>query len=110
MASFGAIEFGEGQGGRSYPVWGREAEYSLTHIPGGNTSVLQTSGKQADMLSLPIQCTTAQLASLYAAVDTIATLTYSYGTRNAYLTGVTNVEEQLAGKDVYFATLKLIGR
>ncbi len=110
MASFGAISFGEGQGGRTYPVWGRAAEYSLTHIPGGSTTILQTSGRQADTLNLPIQCTAAQLASLYSAVDTVATLTYSYGSRSAYLAEVSNVEEQLAGKDLYFATLKLVGR
>jgi hypothetical protein len=110
VASFGAISFGEGQGGRSFPVWGRAAEHSVTHIPGGNISILQTSGKQADTLSLPIQCTAAQLASLYSAVDTVATLIYSYGSRSAYLSEVSNVEEQQAGQDMYFATLKLIGR
>lgn len=110
MASFGSIQFGEGQGGRTYPVWGRAAEYSVTHIPGGNTSIIQTSGKMADRLQLPIQCTAAELASLYSAVDTVQTLTYGYGSRSAYMAEISNVEEQLAGKDLYYATLTVIGR
>jgi hypothetical protein len=110
MASFGGTAFGErGNNAATFPRWKRAAVFSVTQIPGGNTTILQSGGRTADTLSLRVRCTEAQLTALYAKVDTTATLVIAAGTRSAYLAAI-EVEEVLAGRDVFFATLELVGR
>ena len=93
----------------TFPTWGRKAEASTTHIPGGNKNVIQSSGLSADRLSLGIRCSAAELVALYAKVDTTGTLVMAWGNRSAYLEEIDGPAEVLAsGK--YFVTLKLIGR
>jgi hypothetical protein len=110
MASFGGATFKErGQNAQTFPTWSRKADSAATHVPGGNVTVIETSGLAADRLSLGIRCSGAELTALYAKVDTIGTLIFSGGTRSAYLDEIDGPAEVLAsGK--YFATLKLIGR
>ncbi len=81
----------------------------MRKIDGGDRVLIQSTGVGPDRLSLAIRCTAAELAALIAATDTTATLTWSGGTRSAYLEEVEGPREIFAsGK--YFATLKLIGR
>lgn len=110
MASFNGIGFNErGEGAQTFPAWRRKAESTVTHIPGGNTNVIQTSGRSADTLALKIRCTASQLTSLYSAVGSRGTLNYSYGSRTAFLDEISDVQEVLtSGK--YFATLNFIGQ
>jgi hypothetical protein len=110
MASFGSISFSErGQNGQFFPAWSRASKHTVTEIPGGNVSIIQTAGLSADRLQLTIRCTGSQLASLYGAVGAIATLTYSYGSRSAFLAQVDGPAEILATSK-YFATLHFVGR
>jgi hypothetical protein len=110
MASFKGNEFSErGQGGQMYDAWSREADIAEIHIPGGNTTVIQSAGLSADKLALRIRCTQAQLDALRNVVGTSGSLVYSYGTRTAFLRNISDVQEILAsGK--YYATLNLIGQ
>jgi len=109
-ATFGNLTFKErGENAQFFPLFGRKAENTVTHIDGGSRNVIQSSGLQADRLSLSIRCTLTELNNLIAAIDTVKTLTWSGGTRSAYLEEVENPREILAGGR-YFATLKFIGR
>ena len=92
-----------------FPRFSRKADSSVTHIPGGNVNVTQTSGLLADRLSLVIRCTAAELTALEGKVDTTGSLIYSGGTRSAYLDEVDSPQE-IAASGRFFATLKLIGR
>jgi len=110
MASFGSNTFKErGESAQYFPLFGRKAETTVTHIDGGSRNVIQSSGVQADRLSLNIRCTLTELNNLIAAIDTVKNLTWSGGTRSAYLEEVESPKEILA-KAKYFTTLKLIGR
>jgi len=109
-ATFGSLTFKErGESAQSFPLFGRKAENSVTHIDGGNRNVIQSSGLQADRLSLNIRCTLSELQALLGAVDTTKTLTWSGGTRSAYLEEIESPKEIYASTK-YFATLKFIGR
>ena len=59
------------------------------HIPGGNTTVVQTFGLLASTFDLPIAVETAQLTALQAKRGTTGTLICSHGTfTGAFLDGV----------------------
>jgi len=108
--TFGSLTFHErGESAQSFPLFGRKAENSVTHIDGGNRNIIQSSGLQADRLSLNIRCTLTELQDLIGAIDTVKTLVWSGGTRSAYLEEVESPKEIFASTK-YFATLKLIGR
>ena len=110
MASFGGVSFGErGANAQTFPRFKRAAEFSVTHIPGGNVTVIQSAGRSADTLSLRVRLTETQYTAMLAKVDTIGTLVYGGGTRSAYLASMDS-EEVSAGKDTVFATLELVGR
>jgi hypothetical protein len=110
VASFGGATFKIRGTGTSFPRWKRKADSSVTHIPGGNISIIQTSGLTADTLSLVIRCTEAELTALYGKVNTVATLDLGWGSRSAYLDEIGNVDEQLAEQDTFFASLAFVGR
>jgi len=111
MASlFGSLTFKErGENAQFFPLFGRKAETTVTHIDGGSRNIIQSSGLQADRLSLNIRCTLSELQNLIGAIDTVKTLQWSGGSRSAYLEEVADPKEIFA-KAKYFATLKLIGR
>lgn len=105
MASFKGITFGErGNNAQTFPRHRRSAVASVLHtLDGGNR--VQHSGRSADTLSLPIRCTEPQLDSLYSAVATSGSLSYSGGSRMAFLQAV-DPQEVLADRDVFFVTLE----
>jgi hypothetical protein len=108
--SFRSNSFEErGQGGQTFDVWGRSADVSVTHIPGGNTTVIQSAGLNADRLNLRIKCTKAQLDALRNVVGTSGSLVIAYGTRNAFLEAIADVQEIYVHEE-YFATLAFIGQ
>lgn len=107
-ASFGGSTFGERHQGGVFPRFGREAEYTLVHIPGGSTTIIQSAGRTADKLTIEAKCTSGELTALLAKVDTVASLVYSGGTRSAYLAKLTPAEFGTSG--TFFVTLEFIGR
>lgn len=110
MASFKGNSFSErGQGAQMFDAWSREADISEIHIPGGNTTVIQSAGLSADKLALRIRCTREQMDALRNVVGTSGALVYSYGTRTAFLRSITDPQEIL-DSGLYFATLNLIGQ
>lgn len=109
MPSFGSATFLERGDGTTYPAKNREQQIEVRHVPGSNTNVIQDGGRAAEQITLPVYLTSSELAALYSAVGTSATLTYSYETRSAYLKSVADARE-IRAKGVYFATLNLIGR
>lgn len=110
MASFGSNTFKErGENAQFFPLFGRKAEISITKIDGGDRVLIQSAGLGEERMDLAIRCTASELAALKNAVDTTKTLTWSGGTRSAYLEAVDSPREVLASGKI-FATLKLIGR
>ncbi len=107
-STFGGAAFGERHQSGMFPRFGREAVYTLHHVPGSNTTILQRAGRTADMLTVEALCTGAQLTALLALVDSTAGLVYSGGTRSAYLAKLTPL--QVGVKDAYFVTLEFVGR
>jgi len=64
-------------------------ETAKLHIPGGNTTVIQTFGLQAATFDLPVAVETAQLTALQGKRGTTGTLVCSHGTfTGAFLDGV----------------------
>lgn len=110
MASFAGVTIKIRGSGTTFPRWRRKADSTVTHIPGGNTSVYQTSGNSADTLTLPLKLTEAQLTSLYGKVGASGTLDLDWGSRTAILDEISNVDEILADRDVFLATCTFIGR
>lgn len=109
-ASFRSNQFEErGQGGQTFDVWGRSADVTVIHIPGGNTNVIQSAGLNADRLQLRIKCSKTELDALRNVVGTSGSLVIGYGTRTAFLEAITDVQEIYAHEE-YFATLALIGQ
>jgi hypothetical protein len=107
--SFDGAAFAErGQSGATFPIWSAPGIAITKKIPGGANSTIQVIGIGAQRLGLVVKVTAAQLAALYAKRGVTGSLVFGWETCTAYLESIENVEEQLAGKDVYFATLNLI--
>jgi hypothetical protein len=68
-----------------------EEEVTAQHIPGGDRTVLQSSGRLIGSFTLPVGVEAAQLASLRAAVGSSGSLVWSGGTRTARLSKVSGV-------------------
>jgi hypothetical protein len=102
-------ERGRGPGG-PYPVWAITGNVVIKKIPGGDKTVVQIIGQKLPRLALIVKVTAAQLAALRtkAEAGTTGTLVFSFETATATLINVTDIQEQGAGHDVYFATLHLI--
>jgi hypothetical protein len=84
-------------------------EYSVTHIPGGSTTIVQSSGQSADTMDLPIAVEAAELSALRtkARSATRATLVWHGGSQQARLMKVKQVRKASVA-DAYKATLELI--
>jgi hypothetical protein len=102
--TFKGTEIGKerGKGGQNFPRPRRKAASSLLHtLDGGNR--VQHSGRAADTLNVPLRCTEAQLNSIYSAVASSGTLSYSGGSRNAWLDEMSEPEEFIsAGGTIWF--------
>ncbi len=82
-------------------------EASITHIPGGSTTVIQTAGLIAQTLDLAVGMDGAQLTALRGKVLNRATLIYHAGSVNARLMKVKSVHfNNIHG--AYDAVLELI--
>lgn len=82
-------------------------DVSITHIPGGNTTVIQTSGLIAQQIDLPIGVDAAELSALRGKVLSRATLVYHAGSGNARLLKVKNVRF-VRTSGAYAAVLELL--
>lgn len=86
-------------------------EYSVVHIPGGSTTVVQSSGQAADTLDLPIGVMSAELASLRskARSATRGTLVWHRSTgESARLMKVKHVRKAGHGIDGYKCQLEFV--
>lgn len=108
-ASFGGTEFLELFDGRLGVEPDTGVEYSVTHIPGGSVTIVQSSGQAADTMDLPIGCTGANLSSLRtkARSATRATLVWHRGSEQARLVRVKSVQK-VANVDAYKAVLEFV--
>lgn len=105
--SFGGTDFMELYEGLAAVEPDTALEFSVTHIPGGNTTVIQSAGLIAQTLDLPIGADAADLAALRGKVGTRATLIYHAGSVNARLMKVKNVRSVYSSGS-YAAVLELI--
>jgi hypothetical protein len=83
------------------------AEFTATHISGGNTTFIQTAGLIAQTLDLAIGADAAELSALRGKVLTHATLVYHAGSVSARLMRVKSVHYNNI-PDAYDAVLELI--
>jgi hypothetical protein len=81
-------------------------DVTLTRIPGGNTTVIQSSGRIAKTLDLPIGAEGSEITSLRGKVGTSGSLVYHAGTVTARLIGVRQVRKAAIGG--YKAVLNLV--
>lgn len=81
-------------------------EASVRHVPGGNRSVIQSSGLLQQQITLPVGVTASALTALRGAVGKSGSLVWHGGTRTARLSSVNGVEK-VAGHDAYKANLLL---
>src|SRR5687767_3179804 len=89
MGTWKGITFLErGEGGSSFPGWARAADISTRHVPGGNGSIIQSTGLVADTLSLNVLVTAAQLASLRANTGLSGALSFSDTSATAILMSI----------------------
>lgn len=107
--SFDSVSFMEQFAGQLAGEPDSGVESSITHIPGGNVNVIQTSGQGPRKLDLPIAVAGANLTLLRskATSATRGSLIYHAGTTNARLLSVKAVRAH-AVDDAYFATLELV--
>lgn len=109
MASFRGTTFGErGDNAASFPVFSSVALSSVVRPAGGSRIIIQSSGQKEARLALTISSTGAQLASLQNAVDHTGTLSYSGGTRQAYLESVSDAK-RIGTSDYFELTLNFLG-
>lgn len=106
-SSFGGTGFLELYEGLAAVEPDTAAEFSATHIPGGNTTVIQTAGLIAQQLDLSIGADAAELTALRGKVLTRAALVYHAGSVSARLMKVKNVRSVYSSGS-YAAVLELI--
>jgi hypothetical protein len=107
MASFNGATFGERGTGSEFPIWDAKEILVVKERP-NEAPVLQSQGEDVQRLALVVKATGVQLSALYDQVLESGSLVYGWETHNAFLESISDVSEQLAGHDVYFATLNLI--
>lgn len=108
-SSFGGVSFLElVQDAFTFPGADLSEEFALLHIPGGNTSVLQSFGFQAQQLDLSIAINGSTVASLVAKAGTSGTLVYHGGSISARLTGITQPRKDVLGGGTWNMTLKFV--
>jgi hypothetical protein len=83
VATFKGISFIEDRSGPAYP--GGEEDATATHVPGGNRTVIQSSGNLIQSMTVTADVTAAQFASLFSARGTQGSLVLFSGTRTARL-------------------------
>lgn len=67
------------------------ADTTILRPPGSDTVIVQTSGKVARTLTLPVYCTAAALSALRSSVSSSGSLSYWGGTTTARLLAVRGV-------------------
>ncbi len=83
-------------------------ETSITHIPGGNTTVVQSSGLIAQTLDLPIAAEGSIITTLRGLVGSRKTLVTHSGSTSARLLHVKGVQKEYGTYGGYFAVLSFI--
>ena len=107
MTSFSGIAFRELGNDGLYKLWSKAGIVVIKKIPGGG-NVIQKIGVGLPRLSMPIQCTAAQLTSLYAVVGDSASLVFSYETTTARLESIDPPARVSINADLYETTLSFI--
>ncbi len=115
MGTLGGVTFSErGQGGQRFQRFGRSAVASITQIPGGTTTIVQSAGRTADEISLIVRVDDEDtLNDLISKVDSVVTLEYSGGTRSVFVKAIPSgsiAEIASPSRTVFECTLELIGR
>lgn len=106
--SFGSVGFMELYESAMSPAEPDVTEdYTLTHIPGGDTTLLQTSGKVATSFELPVACDGAQKNALRSKVGDDDTLSYHEGEISCHLLAVVDIR-RVAGLEIYKLKLRLV--
>lgn len=109
MGTFKSLGFEErGENAAAFPMFNTVAQPTVLRPAGGTRIIIQSSGQRESRLSLAISGTEAQIANLQNAVDTIGALSYSGGTRQAYLESVAELRRVGTG-DYLQATLSFLG-
>ncbi len=108
-ASFGGVSFMElVDGAFTTPGGDLIEDFALLHIPGGNTSVLQSFGMLAQQLDLSIAINGTTVAALAAKAGTSGTLVYHGGSISARMTGITQPRKDVLGGGTWNMTLKFV--
>jgi hypothetical protein len=107
--SFGGTSFMELYDGQLAVEPDSGVEYTTVHIPGGDTIVVQTSGRAPRTLDLPIAVKATELTALHTKANnaTRASLVYHAGTTSARLMKVKDVRSAPL-VDAYRAVLELV--
>ena len=109
MASFRGLTFDEfGSDRLLYPRFSRRAIHVVQRPPGGSRVIIQSSGQKEDTLSLEARMSEAQYTALNGAVDTHGSLSWSGGTRTAYLAAIENPRELVTTGEIE-DTLTFVG-
>lgn len=103
--SFGGTDFWEQTSGGFAAEHTEEEDAAITHIPGGDKVVVQSAGRAARLLDLPVVVAGAELDDLRDSRGDSGSLVYSGGTRTARLLGI---KWRKAWGDVYQVSLKLV--
>ena len=85
----------------------RMEDVSITHIPGGDNKVTQSSGLQPQTLELPVGVEGAELTSLKGKVGHSGSLVTHMGTQTARCIGIKQVQKS-GELDGYKAVLVLV--
>lgn len=110
-ATFDSVGFMEEYSGRfSAPRPSKELEYTARKVPGGDITVVESTGKVKKEFTIPIACLEAQLDLLESKVSSKKTLVRTIGTfNNIVLLKVTDQKEfSNGGEDIWRANLTFI--
>jgi len=109
-AAFDGVDFWELTESGWYVEPDTGVEYSVTHIPGGSTTVVQSAGQATTTLDLPIGVEAADLADLQSKARSArrGELEYHAGTQMVRLMKVKNVRRAGPYSDGYTAVLEFV--
>lgn len=94
-ATFDGNSFHESfDGGLGGPAPDTLLDYTAYHVPGGDTTVIISSGKAAQTFDVPAVFSSVSLAIFQAAVGDTGTLSYSGGSVTATLIGVVGARRE----------------
>jgi len=100
-------ERGSGNG-TFFPAHGGKCNYTILKIPGGSKTVIQVGTYAPVEVTIPIQMTAAQLATMRGKANVRGSLVYNFGTYTATLIELGGVNEVKPDKDYYQADARFL--